>query len=157
MAAIPSDWPIDTSQPVDLSLLRDRQFVLPDPGIAPEIHAACIACRDQAGFQPRVVNYIKDHEEARFLIAAGVGAGFSFATAILGKPDGIRYLPIAPAPKAFVDFHVVWVQRRTPSEARAFIECLESEACSAKVVQAGEAFKIEWVSIAHDRGEASFA
>jgi DNA-binding transcriptional LysR family regulator len=150
LAAIPSDWPVDPSLPIDLSTLRDRPFVAPDPERAPEVHAAAIACCDQAGFQPRVVRYIQDHEEARFLIAAGIGAGFAYSSALLTRLDGILYLPIAPTPKAFVESHVVWAPHRTPPEARAFIDCLESEACSAEVVQAGEGFGVVWRPMARD-------
>ena len=143
--ALPSDWPFPIGQAVDMASLRDRPFVLADPDQAPEIHAAHIACCDKAGFQPRVVRYNRDWAELRFLIAAGIGAGFAFESALPMKQDGIHFTPITPTPEAFyVDSHVVWSPRRTPATIRAFIDCMISETYAANVVRTDVGFGIEW-------------
>ena len=144
VSSLPSDWPVDETRPIDLATLRDRPFVLPDPEIVPDIHAASIACCVEAGFQPQVVRYIKDQGESHFLIAAGIGAGFSFSSAMGTEPEGIRHLPIAGAPKVFVDSYVAWVPHRMPPLARAFVRCMEDETCTAEIVQTGGVFSVEW-------------
>jgi DNA-binding transcriptional LysR family regulator len=143
--AIPSDWPHVPGQAIDLASLRDRPFVLADPAIAPEIHAAHIACCDNAGFQPQVVRYNRDGSELRFLIAAGFGAGFAFESALLTQLDGIHFAPMKPSPETlFADSHVVWAPRRTPPSARDFIECMTSETYAASVIPQEDGFGIAW-------------
>jgi len=143
--AIPSDWPVTPGQPVELATLRDRPFVLAPPDAAPDIYAAHIAACQSAGFEPRVAAYVRDAAELRFLVAAGFGAGFVYESALLTQVDGIRFLPMANAPKKLsVDTYVLWLPRRAPAAVRAFIDCMTSEACTAAIVQNGDAFGIEW-------------
>lgn len=143
--AIPSDWPADPGRPIDLASLRDRPFVLADPEIAPELYAAHVACCESAGFQPRVAGYNRDPAELRFLVAAGLGAGFTFETALLMKLDGIHFAPMANPPKNLsIDTHVMWRPRRTPANARAFIDCMTSETYVASIVSNPDSFGIEW-------------
>ncbi len=143
--ALPSDWPAEPGQPVELASLRDRPFVLADPDQAPEIHAAHIACCDSAGFQPNVVRYNRDGAELRFLIAAGVGAGFAFESALPMKFDGIHFAPMTPAAETlYVDSHVVWAPRRAPANTLDFIDCMTSETYAATVSSTGEGFALEW-------------
>ena len=60
------------------------------------------------------------------------------------EPEGIRHLPIAGAPKVFVDSYVAWVPHRMPPLARAFVRCMEDETCTAEIVQTGGVFSVEW-------------
>jgi DNA-binding transcriptional LysR family regulator len=143
--AVPSDWPIPHGEPIDLSSLRDRPFVLADPVVAPDIHAAHIACCDNAGFRPREVRYSRDAVELRFLVAAGLGAAFVFDTTLLTNLDGIYVAPMANPPKnLFVDFNVVWLPRHAHSNTRAFIECMTSETYGASIIQDQNSFRIKW-------------
>jgi DNA-binding transcriptional LysR family regulator len=143
--AIPSDWPIKTGKPVELSLLRDRPFVFADPEIAPDMHAAQVACCNRAGFQPREMHYCRDANELRFLVAAGVGVAFVPDNALFSKMDGIHYAPIHDPPSnLFFDFYIVWLPRRSSSRTLSFIDCMTSETYAISITQKKDGFHAEW-------------
>jgi DNA-binding transcriptional LysR family regulator len=143
--AIPSEWPFDPGRPIDLAALRDRPFLIADPDIAPEIHAASIDSCVNAGFQPRVVKYTRDGAELRFLVAAGMGAGFAFASALQTRMDGIHFAPMTPALTGrFMDSQVVWAPHRAPPLVREFVDCMISESYAAVIVPQAGSYSIEW-------------
>jgi DNA-binding transcriptional LysR family regulator len=143
--AIPSEWPFDPGRPIDLAALRDRPFLIADPDISPEIHAASIDSCVNAGFQPRVVKYTRDGAELRFLVAAGMGAGFAFASALQTRMDGIHFAPMTPALTGrFMDSQVVWAPHRAPPLVREFVDCMISESYAAVIVPQAGSYGIEW-------------
>lgn len=143
--AIPSDWPHRPSQPIDLATLRDRPFILADPELAPEIHAAHVACCKRAGFQPHIAAYNRDSAELRFLIASGLGAGFAYESALLMHVDGIHFAPMTASHGTFFsDSHMGWVPRDLPASMRDFISCMDSETYIAEAKPIDGSFTLEW-------------
>lgn len=143
--AAPADWALAPNQPIDLATLRDAPFIFAHPDIAPDVHAAHVACCDAAGFQPRIVRYVRESDELRFLVATGFGAGFVYETTLLTQMDGVRFLPIANPPEnLFVDFYLTWLPQHPPRLAQSFIACMTQETYIASIVPRDEGFGLEW-------------
>lgn len=143
VVALPSDWPIDRRGPVDLARYRDRPFMVPDPDLAPEAHAASIACCVAAGFQPQVAHYIRDGAEMRFLVASGLGAGFAYGSALQTEFEGVRFAPIAHVPpEAIVEIHMIWADRALPPILRRFVDCMLSETYVTDIVTDPDRFRL---------------
>ncbi len=143
--ALPSDWPVLKDEPVDLAMFRDQPFLLADPIRAPDVHAACLACCKAAGFEPRIVKFIQDPAELRFLVAAGMGAGFVFASGLQTRLEGIVFMPMsALQPESYMEMHLIWRDRLLPAGLRAFIDCMSAETFITEIVKSEGGFAVDW-------------
>ncbi|MFC3173697.1 LysR family transcriptional regulator [Novosphingobium bradum] len=145
--ALPSDWDVPRGVPIDLTLLRNRPFLIPDPVVGTEAHNALMACCMAAGFRPLLAKHARDASEMRFLVAAGLGAGFAFASGLQNQFDGVYFAPIADQPaESIVEIRVSWAEQRLPEAIQSFIRHMMAHAYSTEIVTDGDGFRLKWLN-----------
>jgi len=101
VAAVPSHWPISKSQQVRLKELATYPFLLFPNHWVPNYNAVFKdACR-QAGFSPKVAQYVGQPYTLFNLVANGLGVGLVQDTARHLKMDGVTFLDISDLAKPF--------------------------------------------------------
>jgi DNA-binding transcriptional LysR family regulator len=143
--ALPASWGFPKDQPIRLESLRDAPFILSHPDVAPQLHAAHMSCCDAAGFRPKIVRYVRDSIELRFLVACGLGVGFAYETSLNAPVDGIQFLPIADGPESLaVEFHIAWLADRPSRLVLDLIACMQETSREARIVPTDGSFGLEW-------------
>ena len=121
VAALSDDHPLADREPVDVSDLRDDDFVLWPRSVSESFHDQVIGVCQRAGFSPRVVMEGTDIETQLGLVSAGIGVLLMPAGFMALRRVGVVFARLAP-PVPTSMLQLAWLDREPSAAARAFID-----------------------------------
>ncbi|HKX80449.1 MAG TPA: LysR family transcriptional regulator [Novosphingobium sp.] len=124
MVAVPSAWNLRKSR-IALAELRDRPWIMPDPDLAPRVHAQMVRlCRD-AGFEPKVAAHVGDLVSGILLLACGVGAAFAPGRISGGNREGADLLLLEGLPDTHDSITIAaWAPGACTPHIEEFVSCM---------------------------------
>jgi DNA-binding transcriptional LysR family regulator len=121
VAALSDDHPLADREAVDVSDLRDDDFVLWPRSVSESFHDQVIGVCQRAGFSPRVVMEGTDIETQLGLVSAGIGVLLMPAGFMALRRVGVVFARLAP-PVPTSMLQLAWLDREPSAAARAFID-----------------------------------
>jgi DNA-binding transcriptional LysR family regulator len=127
VAALSDSHPLAGREPVDVSDLRDDDFVLWPRSVSESFHDQVIGVCQRAGFSPRVVMEGTDIETQLGLVSAGIGVLLMPAGFMALRRVGVTFSRLAP-PVPTSMLQLAWLEREPSAAALAFIDLACREA-----------------------------
>jgi DNA-binding transcriptional LysR family regulator len=123
--AIPARHDLARLKRVSLSQLRDAPFIMAARQARPALHDRIVACFQEAGFSPQIVQEAPSKRTEVSLVAAGIGVALipeSYAR--LYRRQGVVFRPIKGAlPK--IDIAAIWKDDNPNSVLKSFLEVVK--------------------------------
>ena len=121
---LPAAHPLADMPNMDITQLRDEQFVLVDRTVAPGLHDRTIAMCDAAGFSPRVSLEVQDPGLVPLAVASGAGVAVTGSNHVADRTvAGVRTRQLVGA-EPLTSVLVVWVDDGVTRQTLEFIETL---------------------------------
>ena len=122
VAALPADSPLAEKGMLELAALSDEGFI-GYPSYSAVSSVFTDACR-KAGFQPRVVQEVKETSTLLSLVASGMGIALVPMTSRMFSFQGVAFRPLRNPPP--MDLAVAWNSDKETPLLRAFLGLFDS-------------------------------
>jgi DNA-binding transcriptional LysR family regulator len=123
-AVLPATHPLAEEAIIDAGALAGERFVTFPRSTSPALHAAVMACCEQAGFEPNI--HLETHLQQTIvnLVAAGIGVALvPDSMRRMQLPDAV-FRPLMQSPK--IEQGVFWNARNAAPCLSGFLECTQT-------------------------------